>query len=814
MNKKVISYALAATMIGSLFTFNVQAKEQITDSISLPVQLYDYDADGLFYEYALYNGMESLGGVFESNEVTKGLVEDTLGDNGLPVYKKESIESAAKTIYKNLALGKEEVLNNKNEKERIYTTYSIFKKFMNENSIPTSTKYEMIFGDSINPFYTKGWTLENTQSSGTDGVLHSGLGTIWQQDNDGIANYGVQDHLTKSFDVTPQTTYKFEYWRDVKGLDYQIKGNTDRCILLDSTDVEDINGSNGPTFNTGTNDSITIDIYPKDTSSDKGKIAALNLLPENNNDAITYHQLLGVKPTNFLKEGWVSTNYDSMKKDMDSGELYEEGVDYWKQDGDGVKCLNDSSIVFNTDIKTNQCLKIKYYIDVKKDENEKELDSDLTLDILDDTNKVLATEKVVNGFFPEIVVDVPQGTGNIKLRLNGKADSARIAALNVRGLGKILSIGNYNETENKYNQGKLKTVDDCSSCMDYTYLRLKNFYNTDFALNKVDNKYNKMILKEDTTQNDGKVSYVFDSTKDIKYDATNKTFYNGENSENEGFFPLDHIGTEKLHNHNYHFGMIVDGDFIYKKGAKQYFSFSGDDDVYVFINGKLVIDLGGAHHSAGDTFCVEEYAKENGIDNGEKCEFKMFYLERHTTDSNCKIETNLNIGNHAEYKFESGTKGMKLPEGILALTPIDENEYYKDQEVQIDRKHKKFVDYVDTENNGVWKFVDWDANSKVMTESGIQFVGKWIFVANDTLKPNDSTDNPSNDNKQDPKDNPQVTPVVSGDLHDTEVKATSSQNMKKSSKVKTGDDTHLMLYVLFVVLSFMGILFLKKKAHN
>ena len=46
MNKKVISYALAATMIGSLFTFNVQAKEQITDSISLPVQLYDYDADG------------------------------------------------------------------------------------------------------------------------------------------------------------------------------------------------------------------------------------------------------------------------------------------------------------------------------------------------------------------------------------------------------------------------------------------------------------------------------------------------------------------------------------------------------------------------------------------------------------------------------------------------------------------------------------------------------------------------------------------------------------------------------------------------
>ena len=56
-----------------------------------------------------------------------------------------------------------------------------------------------------------------------------------------------------------------------------------------------------------------------------------------------------------------------------------------------------------------------------------------------------------------------------------------------------------------------------------------------------------------------------------------------------------------------------------------------------------------------------------------------------------------------------------------------------------------------------------------------------------------STDTPSNGNK---------TPEVKG--------KTEVTNKQQTNKIKTGDDTHLMLYVLFVVLSFMGILFLKK----
>lgn len=88
MKKKFLTYALATAMVGSLFTINVQAQEKDTDSVSLPVQLYDFDADGLFYEYSLYNGMDTFGLGESNNEgVTKGLIEDKLGDDGLPVYK-------------------------------------------------------------------------------------------------------------------------------------------------------------------------------------------------------------------------------------------------------------------------------------------------------------------------------------------------------------------------------------------------------------------------------------------------------------------------------------------------------------------------------------------------------------------------------------------------------------------------------------------------------------------------------------------------------------------------------------------------------
>lgn len=113
-------------------------------------------------------------------------------------------------------------------------------------------------------------------------------------------------------------------------------------------------------------------------------------------------------------------------------------------------------------------------------------------------------------------------------------------------------------------------------------------------------------------------------------------------SEREGFFPIDDEMYGNPHfdqwGHNYHFTFEMDTNFIYKEGVGQRFTFFGDDDVWVFIDGKLVIDIGGVHGAVSQTV---ELDRLNWLVDGEKYELKLFYAERHFTRSNCRIETNL-----------------------------------------------------------------------------------------------------------------------------------------------------------------------------
>ncbi|MFG0285939.1 MAG: fibro-slime domain-containing protein [Phycisphaerales bacterium JB039] len=113
-------------------------------------------------------------------------------------------------------------------------------------------------------------------------------------------------------------------------------------------------------------------------------------------------------------------------------------------------------------------------------------------------------------------------------------------------------------------------------------------------------------------------------------------------SEREGFFPIDGqlYGNPAADQwgHNYHFTMELATKFVYKEGTGQVFTFFGDDDVWVFIDGKMVIDLGGVHGAVSQTV---ELDRLNWLEDGEKYELKLFFAERHFTRSNCRIETNL-----------------------------------------------------------------------------------------------------------------------------------------------------------------------------
>lgn len=108
----------------------------------------------------------------------------------------------------------------------------------------------------------------------------------------------------------------------------------------------------------------------------------------------------------------------------------------------------------------------------------------------------------------------------------------------------------------------------------------------------------------------------------------------------DAFFPIDNMlfGNEG-HPHNYHFTFTVHARFTYTGG--EVFSFTGDDDVWLFLNGALVIDLGGVHGPQTQQVDLDLVAETIGMEIDGTYDFNFFFAERHTTGSNCFITTSI-----------------------------------------------------------------------------------------------------------------------------------------------------------------------------
>lgn len=329
---------------------------------------------------------------------------------------------------------------------------------------------------------------------------------------------------------------------------------------------------------------------------------------------------------------------------------------------------------------------------------------------------------------------------NLAMRCDAHAYYASVQGL----AGNTLS----STSKNKNGCGYLLTADGSGNMPLFDYKKLKS--NTDVA--GTSNVYEGLNFPFNESTFNGITTYSYDSFTDknrvIDVDGDFKvdTYSNATVGDDKGvgFFPFDKSGGTNNAN-KYGFGTEFDIDFYMSETGKLTaadntpkditFNFSGDDDVWVYVDGVLVLDLGGAHKvSSGsinfsdmkviyktavdssdninsrnfepktnDPYATnKEYVttvnlanifKANGAEfnnknTSKKHTLQMFYMERGSFDSNCSISFNLpqNTGLlvRNDVNFDSVNPGLK--DATMGIANKDyfsymiENKYASDDE--------------------------------------------------------------------------------------------------------------------------------------
>ncbi len=255
---------------------------------------------------------------------------------------------------------------------------------------------------------------------------------------------------------------------------------------------------------------------------------------------------------------------------------------------------------------------------------------------------------------------------------------------------------------------------------DAAYFMLNNlFYPSSY--NSPQDKFDYLVLSKANLSN-GKTAYIFDSNfsttycygekteSAVKYDFVAKTISNtsmlGKPGRWDDGFPSPYYtflpvweseNVQQTHvspyygdpnayaNKNYNYVLQCNGVFTYIENDGLFFDFAGDDDVYLFINGQLVLDIGGAHTISTVEMNLNDYVYAAraavaagstdprdlalALEDGEDYSFDFYYMERHVVDANMRIATNIRVSDpNLDTEKKAYQNGQELNNGGLVNT--------------------------------------------------------------------------------------------------------------------------------------------------
>lgn len=391
-------------------------------------------------------------------------------------------------------------------------------------------------------------------------------------------------------------------------------------------------------------------------------------------------------------------------------------------------------------------------------------------------------------FFGYVDPKTTQVAGNQNFRIQDNLamrwDDNHAYYASVQGLaGNTLS----STSKNENGCGYLLTADGSGNMPLFDYDKLKD--NTDVASSV--NEGLNFPFNESTFN--GITTYSYDSFTDknrviVGNDFKVDKYSNATvgNDKGVGFFPFDNTDSTKNAN-KYGFGTEFDIDFYMSetgkltdadgKGKDITFNFSGDDDVWVYVDGVLVLDLGGAHkvssgsinfstmeviykaavdssdninNRTADPKTDDKYAtdadhvttvdlakifKANGAEfnnknSSKKHTLQMFYMERGSFDSNCSVSFNLpqNTGLlvRNDVNFDSVNPGLKD-----ATMGIANKDYFS---YMIENKYASDAEF--TKLKGKYGTLPNKTTSNILNN-----IGNFTFDSSNPLYPINTTDN-------------------------------------------------------------------------